>query len=76
MHSFSICDKMFNNFRVGKMCNSFRFFRPGVNLSCPFSILRGRCQDTNVTVNLAFNYESKCILLIEIQALKADRVTI
>ena len=45
---------------------------------CEFkeNVLRGRCQDANVSVNLAFDYQSKCIILIKIQALKADRVTI
>ena len=40
------------------------------------NVLRGRCQDANVSINLTFDYQSKCIILIEIQALKADRVTI
>ena len=26
------------------------------------NVLRGRCQDANVKVNLAFDYQSKCIL--------------
>ena len=45
---------------------------------CEFkeNVLRVRCQDANVSINLAFDYQSKCIILIEIQALKADRVTI
>ena len=45
---------------------------------CEFkeNVSRGRCQDANVRVNLAFDCQSKCILLIEIQALKANRVTI
>ena len=32
---------------------------------CEFkeNILRGRCQDANVSVNLAFDYQSKCMQL-------------
>ena len=36
------------------------------------NVLRGRCQDANVSVNLAFDYQSMCILC----TIKADRITV
>ena len=39
------------------------------------NVLRGRCQDANISVKLVFDYQSKWILS-KLRAMKTDRVTI